>query len=71
MQKTPLLEHKKGFFIDSSVASRRALLSARMMAGVSRSRKSSVSVLEVQDPLPSALNFGTQASNQHGSKHKP
>jgi len=41
------------------------------MAGVSNSRKSSMSVLEVQELLPSALNFCTQASNQHGSKHNP
>jgi hypothetical protein len=66
MQKTPLFGAQKGFFLDSSVASRRALLSARMMAGVSTSRKSSMSVLEVQELLPSALNFCTQASNQHG-----
>jgi hypothetical protein len=41
------------------------------IAGVSSSRKSSMSVLEVQELLPSALNFCTQASNQHGSKHNP
>jgi hypothetical protein len=71
MQTTPLLKHKKGFFLDSTVASRRALLSARMMAGVSSSRESSMSVLEARELLPSALKFCTQASNQHGSKHNP
>jgi hypothetical protein len=42
-----------------------------MIAGASSSWKSSMSVLEVQELLPSALNFCTQASNQHGSKHNP
>jgi len=51
------------------VVSRRALLSAKMRAGVSSSRKSSMSVLEVQELLPSALNFCTikQAINMAAS----